>query len=136
MVEARYIPDADINPFFDAVIQTVEEAILNALVANQDMTGRDGNFVPALPHAWLESFPVGQGVETMATAEGLKFGTSGLRGLVTELVGWPAHAHALAFCHSMIESGMAEAGDPILVGHAVPARRSAATASRRSRRPG
>jgi len=55
MIEARYIPDADINPFFDAVVQTVEEAILNALVANQDMTGRDGNFVPALPHAWLES---------------------------------------------------------------------------------
>ena len=52
----------------------------------------------------------------MATAEGLKFGTSGLRGLVTELVGWPAHAHALAFCHSMIDGGMAEPGDPILVG--------------------
>ncbi len=52
----------------------------------------------------------------MATAEGLKFGTSGLRGLVIELVGWPAYAHALAFCRSMIESGMAEPGDPILVG--------------------
>jgi len=53
LVQASYIPDADINPFFDAVVQSVEEAILNALVANQDMTGRDGNFVPALPHAWL-----------------------------------------------------------------------------------
>ncbi len=46
---AEFIPDADIDPFFDAVVQTMEEAILNALVANADMTGRDGNFVPALP---------------------------------------------------------------------------------------
>ena len=53
MASAGYIPDADINPFFDAVVQSVEEAILNALVANDDMTGRDGNFVPALPKAWL-----------------------------------------------------------------------------------
>jgi D-aminopeptidase len=37
------------------VIGSVEEAILNALVANDDMTGRDGNFVPALPKAWLKS---------------------------------------------------------------------------------
>lgn len=36
------------------MIQGVEEAILNALVANDDMTGRDGNFVPALPKAWLK----------------------------------------------------------------------------------
>ena len=36
------------------MIQSVEEAILNALVANDDMTGRDGNFVPALPKAWLK----------------------------------------------------------------------------------
>ncbi|MER9436196.1 P1 family peptidase [Mesorhizobium sp. M0618] len=51
---ADFIPDTDIDPFFDAVIQIVEEAILNALVANDDMTGRDGNFVPALPKAWLK----------------------------------------------------------------------------------
>ena len=47
------IPDVDIDPFFDATVQAVEEAILNALVANADMTGRDGNFIPALPHDWL-----------------------------------------------------------------------------------
>jgi len=47
------IPDVDIDPFFDATVQAVEEAILNALVANADMTGRDGNVVPALPHDWL-----------------------------------------------------------------------------------
>jgi D-aminopeptidase len=54
LVNASYIPDADINPFFDAVVQSTEEAILNALVANEDMTGRDGNFVPALPRMWLQ----------------------------------------------------------------------------------
>jgi L-aminopeptidase/D-esterase-like protein len=53
-----HIPDIDINPFFDAVVQATEEAILNALVANEDMTGRDGNFVPALPKDWLlRNFP-------------------------------------------------------------------------------
>ncbi|PTE11303.1 P1 family peptidase [Mesorhizobium helmanticense] len=53
IAKADFIPDIDIDPFFDAVIQGVEEAILNALIANDDMTGRDGNFVPALPKAWL-----------------------------------------------------------------------------------
>ena len=44
------VPDAALNPFFEATIQAVEEAILNALTANEAMTGRDGHFVPALPH--------------------------------------------------------------------------------------
>lgn len=54
LAQANYIPDADINVFFHAVVQAMEEAILNSLVANEDMTGRDGNFVPALPKAWLQ----------------------------------------------------------------------------------
>ncbi|TPI44979.1 P1 family peptidase [Mesorhizobium sp. B2-9-1] len=54
IARAEFIPDVDIDPFFDAVVQGVEEAILNALVANADMTGRDGNFVPALPKEWLK----------------------------------------------------------------------------------
>jgi L-aminopeptidase/D-esterase-like protein len=62
MANADFIPDADIDPFFDAVVQGVEEAILNAMVANDDMTGRDGNFVPALPKAWLrKTFGAGHG---------------------------------------------------------------------------
>lgn len=55
LARAAFIPDVDIDPLFDAVVQTVEEAILNALVCNEDMTGRDGNFVPALPRRWLEA---------------------------------------------------------------------------------
>ncbi|WFP62715.1 MULTISPECIES: P1 family peptidase [unclassified Mesorhizobium] len=54
IAHADFIPDVDIDPFFDAVVRGVEEAILNALVANEDMTGRDGNFVPALPKEWLK----------------------------------------------------------------------------------
>lgn len=44
-----FVPDEDINPFFEAVVQSTEEAILNSMIANDGMTGRDGNFVPALP---------------------------------------------------------------------------------------
>lgn len=55
LAETSFIPDVDIDGFFDAAVQATEEAILNALVANDDMTGHSGNFVPALPKAWLES---------------------------------------------------------------------------------
>lgn len=54
LAQASFIPDTEIDCLFDAVIQATEEAILNALTANEDMTGRDGNFVPALPKDWLE----------------------------------------------------------------------------------
>ncbi len=37
------------------------------------------------------------------SASSLKFGTSGLRGLVTELVGAPAYAYARAFCEMIVE---------------------------------
>ena len=47
--QLRFIPWAQINPFFAAVVQATEEAVANALVANEEMTGRDGRRVPALP---------------------------------------------------------------------------------------
>ncbi|WP_176085128.1 phosphomannomutase [Martelella sp. HB161492] len=46
----------------------------------------------------------------------LKFGTSGLRGLSTALVGAAATVHMAGFCRHLLASGMAKAGDPILVG--------------------
>jgi L-aminopeptidase/D-esterase-like protein len=55
MRTVRFVPDEDIDPFFEAVVQATEEAILNSMVANEDMTGRDGNFVPALPHEAVKS---------------------------------------------------------------------------------
>ncbi|CDX21161.1 hypothetical protein MPL3356_340207 [Mesorhizobium plurifarium] len=48
-----FIPDI-VKPFIHAVVRATEEPVLNALVANEDMTGRDGNFVPALPKGWLK----------------------------------------------------------------------------------
>jgi L-aminopeptidase/D-esterase-like protein len=40
----------DINLVFEATVQATEEAILNALVAAETMTGINGNTVHALPH--------------------------------------------------------------------------------------
>jgi L-aminopeptidase/D-esterase-like protein len=37
------------RPFYTAVVQGTEEAVANALAANEDMTGRDGHRSPALP---------------------------------------------------------------------------------------
>ncbi|MEV7039779.1 P1 family peptidase [Amycolatopsis sp. NPDC051061] len=45
------MPWGRIDPFFEAVVQVVEEAVLNALVANREMTGHRGRRVPALPTA-------------------------------------------------------------------------------------
>jgi len=47
--QLSFIPWAQMNPFFAAVVRATEEAVANALVANEDMTGRDGHHVPALP---------------------------------------------------------------------------------------
>jgi D-aminopeptidase len=44
-----FIPWGAMNPFFTAVVRGVEEAVANALVANEEMTGRDGHRSPALP---------------------------------------------------------------------------------------
>jgi D-aminopeptidase len=39
----------DIDGLFEATVQAVEEAVLNALVANAEMIGRDDHRMPALP---------------------------------------------------------------------------------------
>ena len=44
------LDDAWISPLFWAVIEATEEAIVNALVAAQTMTGIDGVTAHALPH--------------------------------------------------------------------------------------
>ena len=47
------LPNDRMNPLFDATVQATEEAIVNALVAAEPMTGRDGHHVPALSHERL-----------------------------------------------------------------------------------
>lgn len=49
LASVSFIPDAALDPFFAATIQGVDEAILNALAANETMTGANGRTVPALP---------------------------------------------------------------------------------------
>jgi D-aminopeptidase len=44
------IPNDLLDPIFAGVVQATEEAIVNALVDNHDMTGRDDHHVDALPH--------------------------------------------------------------------------------------
>ncbi|HTX83738.1 MAG TPA: P1 family peptidase [Streptosporangiaceae bacterium] len=46
----EFVPWGHIDPFYEAVVQAVEEAVANALVANEDMIGRNGHRTPALPH--------------------------------------------------------------------------------------
>jgi L-aminopeptidase/D-esterase-like protein len=50
LARASFVPDPELNPFFAATIQAVDEAILNSLVANETMTGIDDRVVHALPH--------------------------------------------------------------------------------------
>ena len=44
------IPNDLMDPLFTGVVQATEEAVVNALVDNQSMTGRDNHHVEALPH--------------------------------------------------------------------------------------
>src|SRR6059036_3952455 len=44
------IPNDLMDPIFAAVVQATEEAVVNALVDNHSMTGRDNHRVEALPH--------------------------------------------------------------------------------------
>jgi D-aminopeptidase len=51
----RMVSDLEITPFYEAVIEATEEAILNSMLASDTMTGREGNTVYALdPDVLLE----------------------------------------------------------------------------------
>jgi D-aminopeptidase len=49
------LSNESITPVFDATVQATEEAIVNALVAAETMTGADGHRVIALPHDRLRA---------------------------------------------------------------------------------
>ncbi len=52
-VGLRGMVDRGIDPLFEATVEATEEAIVNALVAAETMTGRDGNTAHRLPHGRL-----------------------------------------------------------------------------------
>ncbi|CAM3311774.1 P1 family peptidase [Kibdelosporangium persicum] len=51
----QFVPWGQMDPFYEAVVHAVEEAVLNALTANESMTGRDGHRTPCLPRDRLVS---------------------------------------------------------------------------------
>lgn len=52
-VDVSMLPNDSLNPVFEAVVQATEEAIVNAMVGAETMTGVDGHKVFALPHERL-----------------------------------------------------------------------------------
>ncbi len=50
IVTVQGLPNDQINPVFEATIDATSEAILNAMLAAETMTGADGRRVYALPH--------------------------------------------------------------------------------------
>ena len=48
------LPNDRMNPIFEATVQATEEAIINALVAAETMTGIDDHMVMAIPHERLK----------------------------------------------------------------------------------
>ncbi len=48
------LPNPDMNTLFEATVEATEEAILNAMIAAETMTGRDGLTAYALPHDRLQ----------------------------------------------------------------------------------
>jgi L-aminopeptidase/D-esterase-like protein len=53
-IQLTMLPNDRMNPLFEATVQATEEAIVNALVAAETMTGVDGHKVIALPHDRLK----------------------------------------------------------------------------------
>jgi D-aminopeptidase len=53
-IQLTMLPNDRMNPLFEATVQATEEAIVNALIAAETMTGVDGHKVIALPHDRLK----------------------------------------------------------------------------------
>jgi len=51
--EVEVFPNDRISPFFDATTHAVEEAIINAMIAAENMEGINGNKSYAIPHDLL-----------------------------------------------------------------------------------
>ena len=58
---AACLPNDTLNPIFEAVVQATDEAIIDSMVANETMTGRDGTTVLALPHDRLRDLLAAHG---------------------------------------------------------------------------
>jgi D-aminopeptidase len=54
-VQLTMLPNDQMNPLFEATVQATEEAVVNAMVAAETMTGIDNHRVIALPHDQLRA---------------------------------------------------------------------------------
>lgn len=54
ITQFHMLPNDQMNPLFEATVQATEEAIVNALVAAETMTGADNHTVMAIPHDRLK----------------------------------------------------------------------------------
>jgi L-aminopeptidase/D-esterase-like protein len=48
--KAEFLTNSAIDPLFEATVEATEEAVIDAMIANETMVGRDGNTSIALPH--------------------------------------------------------------------------------------
>jgi D-aminopeptidase len=55
VVDLKMLPNDKIEPVFAATVQATEEAIINALIAAETMTGIENHRVRALPHDQLRA---------------------------------------------------------------------------------
>ena len=55
VAELKMLSNERLNPLFEATVQATEEAVINALVAAETMTGVDNHKVIALPHERLRA---------------------------------------------------------------------------------
>jgi L-aminopeptidase/D-esterase-like protein len=53
LADLKMLPNNSLDPLFTATVQGTEEAIINSMVAAEDMTGIDDRHVSALPHEKL-----------------------------------------------------------------------------------
>ena len=54
LASAQFLVNDALDPLFEATVEAVEEAVVNALVAGSEMHGQDGRYALALPHAELK----------------------------------------------------------------------------------
>jgi len=55
VASVQMLPNDSLDPLFLATVEATEEAVINAMVAAEDMTGIDGHHVRALPHDQLRA---------------------------------------------------------------------------------
>ncbi len=55
VVDLKMLPNARLEPVFAATVQATEEAIINAMVAAETMTGIENHKVSAIPHDRLRA---------------------------------------------------------------------------------